>query len=69
MAWDKKYINYGVAKFEDKRVKVYQDQFSFTSISVNESIKDVMWSGGELNVYLTNGKVRKYKDQFSYRVI
>lgn len=69
MAWDKKYINYGVAKFEDKKVKVYQDQFSFTTIPVNESIKDVMWTGGELNVYLQNGKVRRYKDQFSYRVI
>lgn len=67
--WDKKYINYGVARFEGTKVKVYHDQFSFTSISVNESIKDVIWSGGELNVYLTNGRVRRYKDQFTYRLV
>jgi len=69
MAWDSKYVNYGVAKFEGKSVKVYHDQFSFTSISVNEGIKDVIWTGGELNVYLTNGRVRRYKDQFTYRLI
>jgi len=69
MAWDSKYVNYGVAKVEGDKVKVYHDKFSATTISVGKPIKYAIWAGNELCVYLLDGKVRRYKDQFSYVVI
>lgn len=69
MAWDSKYVNYRVAKVEGEKVKVYHDQFSYTTISVGKPINYAIWAGGELCVYLSDGKVRRYKDQFSFRVI
>lgn len=69
MAWDKKYIDYGVVKIDKKNMKVYKDQFTAIPISTDSIIRNALWTGSELTVYLENGKVRKYIDQFTYRVI
>ena len=69
MAWDSKILNFGVLKIEGKYVKVYSDRSSYTSISVGEEVINAVWAGGELNVTLKNGKVRRYKDRSSYITI
>lgn len=62
-------MNYGVAKVDGNNVKVYKDQFSAVTLSIGKPINYAIWAGGELCVYLMDGKVRRYKDQFTYRVI
>lgn len=66
MAWDSKYVNFGVVKVEGDKVKVYLDRFSYVTISIGKPVTNAIWTGGELNVYTSDGKVRRYKDQHSY---
>lgn len=69
MAWDSKYVKYALAKPDGKTVKVYKDQYNYAPISVGESVSHAIWAGDELNVFLTNGKVRRYRDQYNYKPI
>jgi hypothetical protein len=69
MAWDTKYVKYALAKAEKQSVKVFKDQYNSVTISVGESVSMALWAGDELNVFLINGKVRRYKDQYNYRVV
>ena len=71
MSWSKKYIDFGVLKYELKTVKVYSSQYSYISISVGPAeIKDCRWSpDNQIIVYLQNGKVRKYSSQTSYIMV
>ena len=57
------------AKPDGKTVKVYKDQYNYAPISVGESVSHAIWAGDELNVFLTNGKVRRYRDQYNYKPI
>lgn len=66
MAWDSKFVNFGVVKIEGNNVKVYKDQYSYVTVSVGKSVTNAVWAGGELNVSMSDGKVRRYKDQYSY---
>lgn len=66
MAWDSKYVEFGVAKVEGDKVKVYKDKFTFIPLSIGKPLKYAVWTGSELSVYLIDGKVRRYKDQFTY---
>lgn len=68
MAWDKKYIDFGVVKTDKKTIKVYKDQFTAIPLTMDSNVKNALWTGDELTVYLENGKVRRYKDQFSYKL-
>jgi hypothetical protein len=69
MAWESKFINFGVIKIDGKNVKVYCDTSSNRTISVGEEVTNANWAGGELNVTLKSGKVRRYKDTSSYKTI
>ena len=69
MAWDAKYVKYGLAKFDGKTVKVYKDQYNYAPIAVGETVNNAMWAGDELNVFLSNGKVRRYRDQYNYKQV
>ncbi len=69
MAWDSKFINFGVVKIEGKNVKVYKDTSNYSTISVGEEITNANWAGGELNVALKSGKVRRYRDTSNYSTI
>jgi len=69
MAWDSKFYNFGVLKVEGKNVKVYSSQSSYVTVSVGEPITSASWAGGELNVTLAKGKVRRYSSQSSYTTI
>lgn len=66
MGWDSKYVNFGVTKIDGKSVKVYKDQSSYVNVNVGQPVQNVVWSGGELNITLSDGKVRRYRDQSSY---
>ena len=66
MAWDSKYVNFGVVKVEGDKVKVYKDKFTYITISIGKTATNAIWTGGELNVYTFDGKVRRYRDQFTY---
>jgi hypothetical protein len=66
MAWDSKFIEFGVAKVEGDKVKVYKDKFTYTTLSIGKPVKYAIWTGSELTVYLIDGKVRKYKDVYTY---
>ena len=68
MAWSSKFVEFGVAKTEGDKVKVYQDKFTFLTLSIGKPVKYAVWSGNELTVYLQDGKVRKYRDQFTFNV-
>lgn len=69
MNWEQKCINFGILKVVGKDVQIYCDQFHHTTLSVGEPIVKAEWAGNEINVYLTNGKVRKYKDHFHFITI
>jgi hypothetical protein len=69
MAWDSKYLNYGIVKIDGDKLKVYWDQANFTIIYVGRPITSVNWAGGELNVYLSDGTVRRYRDQNNHTTI
>jgi hypothetical protein len=69
MAWDSKFVNFGVVKIEGSNVKVYKDQSNYTTISVGKPVTNASWAGGELNVSMSDGKVRRYRDQSNYSTI
>lgn len=69
MSWDNKFIQFGVVKFENSIIKVYSDRYNYVTINTNSPISSVSWAGGELNVTLTDGKVRRYQDRFNYVII
>lgn len=66
MPWDSKFSNFGVVKIEGKNVKLYSDNNNYITISVSEEIKNAVWAGGELNITLKSGKVRRYRDRVGY---
>jgi hypothetical protein len=69
MAWDSKFINFGVVKIDKDKVKVYKDQNNYTTVSVGKPVTNATWAGGELNVAMADGKVRRYKDQNNYTTV
>ena len=68
MAFEKE-RNFGIIKIDKKIIKLYTTQTSYSSINIGTDIKDARWGGSELVVYLTDGKIRKYKTQTSYSTI
>ncbi len=71
MAWDKKFVDFGVVKIDGKnKVKVYKDNLNYTTISVgSDTITDARWTGDNLSIWLSNGKVKRYKDNLNYTTI
>ena len=61
MAWDAKAISYGVLKVENGNVKVYKDQFNYTTIQSYHAVSAV-WAGNEVLVTSADGKKRKFRD-------
>ncbi|NWL04252.1 hypothetical protein DM790_25825 [Flavobacterium collinsii] len=69
MAFDSSFIDYGVVKIEGEKVKLYSTSSNHIYINVGKRISNAVWSGKELNVYLENGKVRRYSSPSSYITI
>jgi len=66
MAWDSKYVNFGVLKIEGNKVYVYYDRQNYVTIYVQNEVRSANWAGGDVNVTLTDGKIRKYRDLQNY---
>ncbi len=69
MSWDSKYPNFDIVTIEGKNVKVYSDLSHSTTIGLDEEVSNAEWDGGELNITLRSGKVRRYMDRVSYITI
>jgi len=69
MGFGTKEIEFGVLKIDGKRVLIYRSPNDYFTIDVGEGIKNVNWSGSEINVTLDSGKVRKYKSPNNYTTI
>ena len=69
MPWDSKYPNFGVVKIDGKIVRVYSDRDDYITIGLGDEVASAAWVGGELNLTLKNGKVRRYKDRNYYVTI
>jgi hypothetical protein len=64
--WDSKFIHCGVVRVEYSRVKVFKDQYNSITIDVGTPVQMALWNGNILNVYLGNGRIRRYKDRVNY---
>ena len=64
--WDPKFIHCSVVRVEYNRVRVFKDQYNSITIDVGTPVQMALWNGDILNVYLGNGKVRRYKDRVNY---
>jgi hypothetical protein len=67
--WDSKFIHCGVVRVEYSRVKVFKDQYNSITIDVGTPVQMALWNGNILNVYLGNGRIRRYKDRVNYSTI
>ena len=61
MAWDPKFVSYGVLKVENGNVKVYRDQHNYDTIQSYKAVSAV-WAGNEVLVTSADGKKRKFRD-------
>ena len=69
MAWDSKYIAFGVIKIQGDRVHLYSSRDNYATISVGKPVNSAIWAGGFLNVNLADGKVRRYSSRDNYSTI
>jgi len=69
MAWDPKYLVFGVIKIQGDRVYQYSSRDNYTTISVGKPVTYAVWAGNFLNVTQANGKVRRYSSRDSYSSI
>lgn len=64
--WDSKFIHCGVVRVEHSRIRVFKDQYNSITIDVGTPVQMALWNGNILNVYLGNGRIRRYKDRVNY---
>jgi hypothetical protein len=69
MAFDSRFSDYGVIKIEGEKVKLYSTSSNHIYINVGKKITNAVWSGVALNVYLTDGIVRRYTSPSSFTII
>ena len=59
--------NFGVVVIDGStKVKVYKDSYNFFTIETRQPIKTALWGGDFLNIYLANGRVRRYRDWVNF---
>jgi hypothetical protein len=63
MSWDDRFEKFGTVKVHQQTVKVYRDFYNYVTFNIGEPVQSAVWSGGAINVTLTNGKVIRYKEQ------
>lgn len=69
MAFDSRFISYGVIKIEGEKVKLYSTPSNHIHINIGKRITNAVWAGVALNVYLTDGIVRRYTSPSSFTII
>lgn len=61
--------NFRVVKPEGKSVKIFETLTQSCSIQVGYPVKDAVWSGDHVVVYLESGEVRKYRSLSMYNKV
>jgi hypothetical protein len=69
MGFDSKFISYGVIKVEGEKLKLYSTSSNHIIINVGKEVNNAVWSGDVLNVYLKDGKVRRYTSTTHYSTV
>ena len=69
MAFDSRFISYGVIKIEGEKVKLYSTPSNHIYVNVGNDVSNAAWAGDVLNVYLSSGKVRRYTSPSNYTTI
>jgi len=65
--WDSKFIQCGVIKVDHTRIRVFKDRYNYVTIDTGRPVHTALWSGdGHLNVYMADGRVRRYKDRVNF---
>ena len=64
--WDPKIIQCGVVKVDNSRIRVFKGQYNYFTIDVGKPVQIALWGGDCLNVYLQDGRVRRYRDRVNY---
>ena len=64
-----KYSAFGVIRIEGNNIILYEDNNNYRTVYVSEPVKDARWAGNDLNVTLSDGKIRRYKDFNNYSTI
>lgn len=59
MSWQKS-SDFGIAKVEGKKVKLYYSKDNYNTITLNEEVTDARWSGDAVLIYLKGGDIRRY---------
>lgn len=67
MAWESKFINYGVIKIDPEFnvVRVYYTSNNYENIHVS-GVLSATWAGDCVLIKLQNGKAMKYKNTANY---
>ncbi len=69
MAWDTKYLAFGVIKIQGDKVHMYSSRDNYTTLTLGKPVVTAVWAGSFLNVTLADGKVRRYSSRDSYSSI
>ena len=70
MSFSLDHKNYGVLKLDGtKKVRVYKTQSAYDIINLSEDATDARWATDAINVYMKNGKVRRYTSLSQYTTI
>jgi hypothetical protein len=75
MAFENKYVDFGVIKVEKNRagentVNIYFTQQSFLTLNTSGGVPvSANWAGDQVVVHFSDGKVRKYSAQQSFQNI
>jgi hypothetical protein len=64
--WEQSYVNFGVVRVERSRVLVYKDPLNKITIETGRPVQMALWNGQELNVYLEDGRIRRYRDKVNF---
>jgi len=61
MSFTKEHVGYGLLKLDGPRkIRVHKTTTQYDIINLSEDATDARWGGDAVNVYMKNGKVRRY---------
>ena len=63
MAWDLKYLAFGLIKIDKDKVHLYSSRDNYHTLTLGKPITNAVWAGNFLNITLADGKVRPYSSR------
>lgn len=67
--WDQRFIKCGVVKVESNKIKIFKDPYNHITLHIGKPVNFALWVGDILNVYLEDGRIRRYKDPMNFVTI